>query len=132
MGIVRIIVLSCALLLSGCAATAITREEVQAMDFGPYPDKYEEAVPALFSTMLKDPYSARYRYTKGPYKAYLREAPVAGGKPVVFGYIVEVWVNAKNSFGGYTGDKFYRVFLRGNQATDIVYSNTWFSELWYQ
>jgi hypothetical protein len=118
--------------LGGCATTAtIDPVALETADYGSYPSDYQEAVKAYFQKKLKDPHSAQYRF-KEPYKAYIRETPIQGGKPTTFGYIVDVWVNAKNSFGGYTGENFHRVFIRNNVAIGTVSPNPWFSEPWYQ
>ncbi len=91
---------------------------VQNEDCGKFPDNYEELVKTYFSNTLLDPYSAHYRFVQ-PYKAgyrpgrYMAEtAPeiYEGGK-IQFGYMIEVWINAKNRYGGYVGEKFSRLFL---------------------
>ena len=116
--------------LGACASTAITTEQLAAADCGPTPSNYRQVIPEFFSRILKDPYSAQYRYGN-VYRAYIREAPVMGGEPTQYGWIADVWVNAKNSFGGYVGEKFYRVFLRDHVCQGIVHQNSWFSEPWY-
>ena len=120
------------LFMTGCATMQpISQSVIDNADYGEYPTQYEEIVKGYFAHILKDPYSAVYRFDK-PYKAYLREAPVSGGAPRVFGYIVEVGVNAKNSFGGYVGEKYYRLFIRNGQIQGDVHSTQFFSEHWYR
>lgn len=104
---------------------------IDAADYGIHPSNYQEIVKAYFQGILKDPYSAQYRFSE-PYKAYLRAAPIVGGNPKTFGYIAEVGVNAKNSYGGYTGEKQYRIFIRNGSVIDEVSPNSWFKERWYQ
>ena len=118
--------------LVGCASTAtIDPATVEAADYGPYPENYTELTKDYFQSRLKDPNSAQYRFTE-PYQAYLRAAPVAGGKPTSFGYVVDVGVNAKNSFGGYTGEKRHRLFVKNSVVVGEIYPNPWFKERWYQ
>ena len=119
-------------LMVGCTTMQpINQSVLDNADYGKYPENYEEIVKAYFSRILKDPYSAVYRFEK-PYKAYLREAPVSGGAPRTFGYIVEVGVNAKNSFGGYVGEKYYKLFIRNGYIQNEVYPNPFFPERWYR
>jgi hypothetical protein len=117
-------------MLTGCSSSPVDPAVVRSGDYGPYPEDYEQTVHNYFQEILKDPMSAQYRITS-PSKAYLRDAPIAGGKPTVFGYIVYVGVNAKNGFGGYTGEKVYRLFLKGSTVY-VVHRNQWFNEPWYQ
>ena len=62
---------------------------------------------------LKDPYSAVYRF--GPaQKGYVKDGVFVGGK-IHYGWIVPVWINAKNGFGGYVGAQlFYVMFFAEN------------------
>ncbi|MCU1783717.1 hypothetical protein NTD80_13215 [Pseudomonas sp. 13B_2.1_Bac1] len=118
------------LAIAGCSSAQVDPASVAGENYGPYPDDYQETVKAYFQEHLKDPYTAQYRF-KMPYKAYLRDAPVSGGKPIVFGYVVECGVNAKNSYGAYIGEKVYTLFLRNGVAAPIT-PNPWFQERWYQ
>tara|TARA_R110002096_G_scaffold435548_1_gene661346 strand:- start:38 stop:376 length:339 start_codon:yes stop_codon:yes gene_type:complete len=96
--------------LAGCVTTQTMadRSITQAANYGEYPDDYEQIIKSIMMNKLKDPESAQYQF-KGPIKAYLRSAPIAGGNPTVYGYMVYFKLNAKNSYGGYTGFKEYRM-----------------------
>lgn len=118
------------LAIAGCSSAPVDPASVAGENYGPYPDDYQETVKAYFQEHLKDPYTAQYRF-KAPYKGYLRDAPVSGGKPIVFGYVVECGVNGKNSYGAYIGEKVYTLFLRNGVAAPIT-PNPWFQERWYQ
>lgn len=62
---------------------------------------------------LRDPYSAVYRF-ETPRKGYVKDGLLVGGK-IHYGWIVPVWINAKNGFGGYTGAQlFYAMFFSEN------------------
>lgn len=56
---------------------------------------------------LKDPDSARFGRFSKPRKEYLYE----NSKPV-YGYSVCAEINAKNSYGGYTGSQTYWFLIR--------------------
>jgi hypothetical protein len=61
----------------------------------------------------------------------MREAPVSGGKPKLFGYCVFFAMNAKNSFGAYIGEQQYRFFIKNGYAKEFT-KNPWFDESWYK
>jgi hypothetical protein len=107
-------------LLAGCASTPITPEQIAQGDYGAPPSDHEAYLKSYFEGVLKDPYSAVYRFGK-PYKGYLTKAPIAGGGIDQFGWLVEVDVNAKNSYGGYTGMKPYMFFYKNGTWKDVSY-----------
>ena len=119
--------------LAGCANNASIADPalIQDADYGPYPQNLEETVKNHFSMSLFDPFSAQYQIGK-PYKGYLREAPIKGGEPTVFGYIVNINVNAKNRYGAYVGWKGYRLMIRDDGVVSEIHPNVWFAESWYQ
>lgn len=119
------------LILTGCTSSPVDPTVIAQADYGPYPTNYQEVVKGYFQTALKDPMSAQYRFTKEPYKAYWRDIPALGGKPMAFGYMVDVGVNAKNEFGGYTGESQYHMFIH-NGTVLPTNPNPWFDESWYQ
>lgn len=128
-----IVVFLLLLVVTGCASVALSPQERKAVDYGPYPDEYKQTVKDWFYEVLKDPDSAKYRFVSEPEPAYSREAPVAGGDPIHFGYYVKVLVNAKNSYGGYTGWKDYRLIIRDGQVVARITPNPmYFEEPWYQ
>lgn len=103
--------------LTGCA-TAPSAQEQAAFDYGPKPTKHEATIKAWFEVRLKDPFSAQY-YFQEPVQSYLKEAPLMGGRLYV-GWQVNMQVNAKNSFGGYTGRQAYAFFLKDEQIIYVV------------
>ncbi len=121
------------LLASGCASSpASNAVDINNADYGKYPVEYASIVKTFLGSYMKDPYSAVYRFSGKPYKAYLRSAPISGGQATTFGYISEVWVNAKNSYGAYIGERLYRVYIHNEVAYQTVVPNSYFSEPWYQ
>ena len=77
--------------------------EIQTADYGAYPSDYETIVKAWYLRSLKDPDSARFGRITRP----LREHAIRNQlrKEAIYGYSVCARVNARNSFGGYTGFK---------------------------
>lgn len=118
--------------VASCASASLGPEELANVEWGPYPEDFESRTKTYMDGKLKDPSSAKYRFENPPYKAYVRKAPIQGGKPFAYGYMVDFWVNARNGFGGYTGDKFYRVLISGDLVYGPVGVNEWFSEPWYR
>ena len=97
--------------LGGCASAvkAPAPAVVAAAKFDPVPANLKEQIKAQFGAMLKDPYSATYQF--GPAKKVYFQGP----DHMMFGYMVEVVVNAKNSYGGYTGGEvYYWTWSEGN------------------
>lgn len=68
-----------------------------------------------FSRSLFDPYSAHFRIGT-PYQGFSTRAPIVGGGPDKFGYLVDVGINAKNRLGGYVGEKEFRLLLRDGRV----------------
>ena len=96
------------LVFAGCSR-APSPAEIDAADYGQYPTNYQEVVKSYMGERLKDPYSAQYDFFKGPTRLW-----TGGGlSSKKYGYGVCARINAKNSFGGYTGSKLY-FFLINN------------------
>lgn len=113
------------LAISGCATTIPakplpTKEELAKMDYGkPLSIDYEKVIKDYFTTALKDPYTAQYQFAGQPQPFWYRDSPMMGGKEYI-GYAVVVLVNAKNSFGGYVGDKQYAFIFHDDSIIKIV------------
>jgi hypothetical protein len=74
---------------------------------GAYPTGCETIIEKTVRDSLKDPESARFQFEPTPYIGWRS----VHSKPVAC-YIVKVWVNAKNGFGGYTGKQPYWFAIR--------------------
>lgn len=112
---ILIVLILTLLLLSACASGPPTREELSSADYGsPISQQDAEAQAEQFLRgYLKDPDSAIYEWNPVG-RGWVREAPIYGGG-LKFGYILRGNVNARNSFGGYTGFKPYEfAFYNGN------------------
>jgi len=89
-----LLILAMALALVGCAigGSIVPQAEVEAK-YGPLPENYQELVMAYARGQLIDPDSARYEFF-----------PPA---PREVGWVGQVYVNARNRFGGYTGRQLF-------------------------
>ena len=110
------LVMVLAMFAAGCAK-APTPDELAKANYGSYPGDYQEVVKRYMNAILKDPSSARYDFYKGPSRAWHRPSLLIGGDgSTKFGYAVCVGVNAKNSFGGYTGMKPHYLMVRNGSV----------------
>ena len=118
MRLIAIMALS-ALLLSGCASPP-TQQDIQSADYGAsvYQADAENATKIFFGNRLKDPESARYSFGN-IYKGYIVGSRVQGRK-LEAGYLLDVNVNAKNSYGGYVGAKPYKVLLHNDKVIQVI------------
>ena len=111
-----------ALLALGVASCAIvpTTQEQAAADYGTPMEQAEAeaAAEAHIKARLKDPGSAVFTW-KPIYAGYLRGAPIVGRK-TIYGYLLDGTVNAKNSFGGYTGAEPYQVIFRNGVIVHVA------------
>lgn len=112
------VVLATCLLLSGCFA-----KPDPGANYGELPADYQQQAQTYFADVLKDPDSARYKFGT-PRRAYGNNGLVYGGKIAFVGWAVPVYINAKNSFGGYTGYEPYLViFVDGHVFTHVEGEN---------
>ena len=76
--------------------------------------KWEGSLEGKIKSLLKDPDSAKFRYAEDPkycslsnlYDLFSNDYTVTSSSPLL-GYTALVHVNAKNSYGGYTGENSY-------------------------
>lgn len=83
--------------------------------YGSKPVNFLPKIKSYFREVLKDPDSTKYSDVSKPQKDFMFEY-----KNVVTGYSVCLYVNAKNSFGGYTGRKLYWAFLKDNKLLRVM------------
>lgn len=106
--------------LVGCATQAQKADEAfdaykatlpePDADYGSYPDHYQELIKAYMAKTLKDPDSAKYTDFSTPRKEH-----AIANKRAIYGYSSCVLVNAKNSYGGYTGNQQIWFFYQNGQ-----------------
>jgi hypothetical protein len=79
-------------------------------DFPPKPniENFKAEIIQATKNKLKDPDSAKFSHFREPKKAY---SSTSLSKLNMAGWSVVFYVNAKNSYGGYTGDTPYQAFL---------------------
>jgi hypothetical protein len=96
---------------------------MQKANYGTPPSDYEARITGFMQQRLKDPESARYQFGH-PQKGWCKDGLIYGGKSH-FGWIIPVRVNAKNSFGGYTGfQSYFFLFTPEDQLYHDV-TNLW-------
>lgn len=94
----------------------IYAEQAKTADCGPL-GNWKAVVKTAISAQLKDPDSAQYQFDRGePTKTYTE---LKDGQ-VLFLWSAWARVNAKNSYGGYTGYKTYIVKFRDGKAFDVL------------
>lgn len=87
--------------------TPIPDPDMVNADFGLYPTNYEELIYAWARMNLKDSESARYQRISIPRREYMVER-----RQPFYGYSACVILNAKNSYGAYTGNQAYWFMFR--------------------
>jgi hypothetical protein len=111
--------------LSGCNSPPRAAEIAQA-EIGPMPSSAdtERLIRAWGQANLKDPDSARYTF--GSLKrGYYQPNPTPGNGSLTaekaqFGWEQVVSINAKNSYGGYTGQQVYQFYFRDGRLVYYV------------
>jgi hypothetical protein len=111
-----------ALALVGCA-TAPTKDELGKADYGERPQNYVQTIHQYFDSTLKDPSSVQYKDITSPQQDWIRDAPIQG-HAIHFGWGVLATVNAKNSYGGYTGYQTYHFLFRGERIDQALTPDT--------
>jgi hypothetical protein len=88
--------------------------KVDAKEFGPAPTaaRLQDLADQSLQNSLIDPESRRVRwFDHEPKQAAIWAGWIRGGW--TYGWAMRFGVNAKNRFGGYTGEKLYHVMLHG-------------------
>lgn len=101
-------------LVAGCAS--FTPEELASLDYGPYPDNYKDIVQRYIDAKLKDPASAVVEYRADPGKIWQKGSIISSKE---YGWGVCLWINAKNSYGGYVGRRPYAFLIRNGTIVHV-------------
>lgn len=107
--------------MAGCATQKPpSQAEISTANYGELPKNYKEQITNSLSSRLKDPYTAQFTFLP-PFKGYSQDGPwsPSGGKSY-FGWVAPVLVNAKNSYGGYTGNQKYVFMFSGGVLYDVT------------
>lgn len=109
------IVIVLTMFIFGCT-TPPTQKQLDAADYGAYPDSYKEIIKNYLDRSLKDPESAKIEYIFSPRTAWNKL-----GGDLKFGYSVCVNVNAKNSYGGYTGFQRHYFLIKNGSVIQTIH-----------
>ena len=118
-----ILIFAAGLIISAGCTSAPTQDQLDNADFGPEMTQYlcEAAVTEYIKVVLKDPESASYnrfsRCTKQISWVMSSDNKHSGR---VAGYMISFEVNAKNSFGGYTGATAMHALIRGAELVTLT------------
>jgi hypothetical protein len=104
-------------LLTGCLASSPTKIQVESADYGAKPVFSTEVIKAVIKMQLKDPDSAKIQGIT-PFKREWYLNPENFNTQFAYAWMSCASVNAKNSYGAYTGYKSYVFFFRGE---NLVY-----------
>lgn len=113
-----------ALILSACAINPTDRqataEQLASIGEEPTQEMVQERVKRWGEDTLKDFESARWRFNGKPFKFQISKGWAQSGQGAMgVGWASEFEVNAKNSYGGYTGYKCYVILFVSNGKTRI-------------
>ncbi len=123
LGFFVLFVVLTSLLFNGCAGIP-SKEKITSLNYGnPPKGNYKTKAKDFFKSSLKDPDSAQYVRWEEPVRfwvtlmalnspLYLAEKQSA--YTPLAGYMVFVWINAKNGFGGYSGAQRYGVLFKND------------------
>ena len=104
-----------------CQPASAKEPDISNLDFGVSPQDPLEIAKVLMASELKDPDSAQYRW-KDTYMGYCKAGWIKGGGDKLdwYGWASTIEVNAKNSFGGYTGFQPYTILYRDQSAVKVI------------
>lgn len=110
---------------------SLVNQELSIKEVAPLPRGWKNLVKQKIAMLLKDPDSAKYTFTDVP-EVYgfsnQGKYPVEYSNYIspLVGYVGSVFVNAKNSYGGYTGNQLWLYIIADGEiaylvTNDIVY-----------
>jgi hypothetical protein len=103
------------LALLGCDTT-VRRSEVQSVDNGPKPQRWQQEIRSYLDIRLTDPKSAIVEFRTEPKPLYQRDS---GLRARQYGWAVCVWVNDKNRQGAFEGFYPMTVFIRDEKIVAV-------------
>lgn len=104
-------------LLLMCACASGTSDRANS-DPGPLPTQYQAIVKRWLDENLKDPHSIQDLTISSPSRATAWTGLLNRGS--VEAWVVCVGYNAKNSYGGYVGKKYYRYYIQNNAILETT------------
>jgi hypothetical protein len=107
--------IACAAALLGCDTT-VRRSEMNALDYGPKPERWREEIRSYLGIRLTDPKQAVVEFRTEPKIMLQKDSPLRDRQ---YGWAVCVWVNDKNRSGAYEGFYPMTVFLRNEKIVAV-------------
>lgn len=122
-----VIVLAAA--LSACNSTP-PRGDPMPIGYGAYPENYQGIVERYLDLVLKDPSSKKIQWLNAPRSITYSLKPFLSEAVTISGYGVCTFVNAKNSYGGYTGAQLVLFLIRDGSVvrSSIPSTKDWIEE----
>ena len=105
-----------ALFLSSCETPKVSKEEMEAVNYGPRPAYWKEEILSYLKLRLKDPQGAMVEFRTEPKQMFQKQV---GLDPQVHGWAVCVWVRDKNKAGMYEDMFPMTVFLRNEKIVAV-------------
>lgn len=122
-------------LLTGCTTVVDTLSDkvtLTVIENGPRgeaPTEHEKVIKQYFHGILKDPFSVQYKQISNPEPGHYSKTVTTKPPSLIntdvqktetrhLGWLVTAEINAKNSYGAYTGWKTYKFIFRNN---NIIY-----------
>lgn len=102
-----------AVLITGCSTTPPTKEQREAVSYGPRPDNYEQIIRDYLRNRLTDPTAAIIEFKAGPTQLYQKDTFI---RDLQFGWAVCVMVNDKNTRGAYDGYRAGVYYIRSGKV----------------
>jgi hypothetical protein len=105
-----------ALFLAACETPKVTKDEMDAVNYGPAPVLWKEEIRSWLNLRLRDPKDAMVDFRTEPKQMFQRQI---GLDPQVHGWAVCVWVRDKNRQGVFDDMYPMTVFLRNEKIVAV-------------
>jgi hypothetical protein len=105
-----------ALLIAGCETPKVSKEEMEAVNFGPRPMHWKDEITSYLKLRLRDPVAAVIDFKNEPKQMFQKQV---GLDPQQHGWAVCVFVRDKNRQGVF-GDPYpMTVFIRNEKIVAV-------------
>ena len=101
--------------LAACDTT-VKQSELESVDYGPRPERWQEEIRNYLSIRLTDPKAAIVEFRTEPRVMYQRRTEV---RDLQYGWAACVWVNDKNKEGRYDGFYPMTFFIRDEKIVSV-------------
>jgi hypothetical protein len=102
--------------VSGCETPGVTKDEMDAVNYGPAPVRWKEEIRSWLNLRLRDPKDAIVDFRTEPKQMFQKQV---GLDPQVHGWAVCVWVRDKNRQGVFDDMYPMTVFLRNEKIVAV-------------